>query len=382
MWVEFSLPSTLIWQARIRKAFSHHFYTNIYCTFIFKVSKWKTAEPKAHGIFIEWYIYKHCMHEQIHCLSWSRVIQYESTSNFKEIHCGLLAWPACTSAASRGGRAQAQVELRLCRRGRCSSASVSETHLHNVAEQTLQRPSRSLVGFFFLAAPLVFHLSVGGDWPVQVANCSLPLIFAPQRTCRPWRASLLWARAKPGACTGFLARALRVFRNMTQPRENSSSVGLFCCGFSALTRRWESSPQDVEHRDRSPPRQWSCRVMLGAVCRSHDDQYHSGGHTHADFAGFHLCFVDIHSVKQQPVLCGNIQLCFQCFTAANLTLNHFMSTAHQMFNRERNNNLSWWPLSALLMYIKSVAVNLRQSEPAPVYWPDFLLFLKQLRSLQ
>lgn len=93
----------------------------------------------------------------------------------------------------------------------------------------------------------------------------------------------------------------------TDPRENSSSVGLFGGSFPVLSRRCEISPQDVEHRECTSPRQWFSRVRFSAVRGTHDDQHH----LNADIAVFHLCFVDVLSVKQQPALCGNIQLCFQ-----------------------------------------------------------------------
>lgn len=101
------------------------------------------------------------------------------------------SWSLCPSRPAQWQRhnvsscrqAQTRAELRLCRPVSCSSASVSVTYSQNVAERTTlcavaAVPSQPFPRRVFSAAPVVCHLSVGVDWPIQVACCSLPLTFS------------------------------------------------------------------------------------------------------------------------------------------------------------------------------------------------------------
>lgn len=190
MWVKFSLPPTLIWLTRRRKAFSQHFCTNFYCTFIYffkenylQAIEWLLNSKYVHGRCIKAYISKHTNKCTVCCKSPGHV--WRSMNALFPTKTSILVslpQPACTvtktqrlalSTSTNTSRAAAlpsrQLLLCICLR-------------HVLAERrwtdnSLRRRSRSLAGFFS-AAPVVCHLSVGVDWPIQVACCSLPLTFS------------------------------------------------------------------------------------------------------------------------------------------------------------------------------------------------------------
>lgn len=293
MWVRFSLPPSLISLTRIGNSFqstlSHKcFIVHLFLNEIQAIERLLNLKY-VHGGCIEHFI------------------QNALSAGYVVVMCGTVwmhllllrppLWSPCPGRPAQrqrhdtpcSWRAQTQAELRLCHPVSCLSASVHVTHLRNIAEQTTfcgiwAIPS---LGFFSSTVglpPLCWRrLTRSGCLLLSASHFSAPPVFSALTCHSPL--SLEWT----GHVHSFLGLCSEEFKK----NEDRSMSEEFKCWF--VFWQFSSFASSLGNRPTISQRRWSTPLEWPD-----------------SLASFSLLLpLDILSVKQQSVLRGNIQLCFQ-----------------------------------------------------------------------